>query len=303
VTGSGKRRRAALATAAAVAQLEDDDRALLPALAAHGIDAVPAVWTDEGVDWAAYDGVLVRSTWDYAPRRAQFVDWASRVEAVSTLLNTAATLAWNTDKRYLRVLAERGVPVVPTTWLEPGDEPVLPDHPELVVKPAVSAGARDSARYARDEVERARRHAGGLLAAGRTVMVQPYVTSLDRRGETALVYLGGAFSHAVRKGPLLRRGVPAPDGLYAPEDISPRQETASERRAAEAVLAALPQELAAPVYARVDLVAAGDGTPLLLELELSEPSLFLRYGAGAAAHLAASVAAHLRGHTSSRNRV
>jgi hypothetical protein len=128
------------------------------------------------------------------------------------------------------------------------------------------------------------------LTGGRAVMVQPYVTSVDADGETGMIYIDGAFSHAVRKGPLLQAPGVATDQLWALEDITPRSAAADERAVAEATLDALPWPREALLYARVDLVRGIDGAPLLLELELTEPSLFLGLEHGAAARLAEAIA-------------
>ena len=106
--------KVAIATAAELPDLDDDGPVLLAALAGRGITGEPAVWTDAGVDWAAYDLVLVRSTWDYAPLRDEFVAWAHRVGSVTRLANPADVIEWNTDKVYLRALDDAGLPVVAT---------------------------------------------------------------------------------------------------------------------------------------------------------------------------------------------
>lgn len=295
--------RIAIATAAEFPDLDEDGPVLLGALAEQHIEAEPAVWTDDEVDWSSYDLVVVRSTWDYHQRREEFLDWAHRVEAVTTLANSAQVLAWNTDKTYLRTLQQARLPVVPTDWLEPGDVFVLPETGEYVVKPAVSAGSRDTNRYrVGDHDGRAEGHASALLAAGRTVMVQPYLAKVDTDGETALFFFGGVFSHAVRKGPLLTPGMDLVAGAYAPEAIEEREPSAAEREAADQVLDALAQVAPAArqqlLYARVDLVPGADGSPTLLELELTEPSMFLVHdgtgGAASAARFAAAIGAVLR---------
>ena len=295
--------RIALATAAEFPELDEDGPALIAALAERGAEARPAIWTDHTVDWSAYDVVVVRATWDYAPRRDQFVAWAERVAAVTCIANPAPVLAWNTDKTYLRALAEAGLPVVPTDWLLPGDVFTPPVRGEYVVKPAVSAGSKDTNRYrAGEHDELAATHASGLLAAGRTVMVQPYLHHVDEAGETALLFTGGRFSPAIRKGPLLTPAMDAVSGAYKEEEIQPREPTAREREVAEAVLDALgsvaPIVGAQLTYARVDLVPDHDGEPTLLELELTEPSMFLVHdGAGgdqAAGRFADAILAALR---------
>jgi hypothetical protein len=292
--------RIAIATAAEFPDLDEDGPALLGALADRHLTAEPAVWTDPDVDWSAYDLVVVRCTWDYHERRDEFVDWGHRVEAVTRIANPAAVLAWNTDKTYLRALQEAGLPVVPTDWLEPGDVFAVPEVGEYVVKPAVSAGARDTNRYlVGDHDEVAMTHAGALLGAGRTVMVQPYLAQVDTHGETALFFFGGEYSHAVRKGPLLTPAMELVSAAYKPETIDPRDPSEAERDAAEQVLDALarvgPVPRTALLYARVDLVPGPDGTPTLLELELTEPSMFLVHDGTGGAQSAARFAAAIEG--------
>lgn len=294
--------RIALATAAGFPDLDEDGPALVAALAERGLAAEPAVWTDPDVDWSAYDLAVVRCTWDYHERRDEFVAWARRVDEQTRLANPADVLAWNTDKTYLHTLQRASLPVVPTDWLEPGDTFVVPEVGEYVVKPAVSAGSRDTNRYlAGDHDELAVAHAQELLAAGRTVMVQPYLAQVDTYGETALLFFGGRFSHAIRKGPLLTPAMQLVSSAYKEETVEPREPTEAEREAAERVLDALvavgPVAREDLVYARVDLVPGPDGSPTLLELELTEPSMFLVHdgakGADAGSRFADAIAAVL----------
>lgn len=250
------------------------------------------VWDDPSVRWDGFRLVVIRSTWDYAGRRDAFLEWCAGLPAV---LNSLAVITWNTDKTYLRALAAAGVPTVPTTWIEPGSRwgDVLLPGGHIVVKPSISSGAQNTSRYGPDEHVAARHHMERLLSEGRTAMAQPYLTSVDADGETGLIYIDGLFSHAVRKGPLLRASGVATDQLWAVEDITSRSADADERAVAEATLDALPWPRDALLYARVDLVRGGDRAPLLLELELAEPSLFLGIGFGAASRLAAAIAVRL----------
>ncbi|MHB1212345.1 MAG: ATP-grasp domain-containing protein, partial [Candidatus Nanopelagicales bacterium] len=290
----------ALATCRAFPGLDDEDRLAIPALAALGITGVPAVWDDPGIDWSAFDAVVLRETWDYVEARDAFLAWLEQVDAVTRMLNPPAVVRWNTDKRYLRVLADAGVPTVPTAFIEPGDgaagwAPPAGCH-DFVVKPAVSAGSRDTVRYATDgDLRAAREHARRLVADGRTVMVQPYLDAVDTEGETALLFLGGEFSHAIRKGALLERGVVGAKvgGLFVQEQIGPRDATPAHMAVAEAALAAVPGGPGVLLYARVDLIPDATGAPMLLELELAEPSLFLSHAPGSADRLARAVAARL----------
>ena len=292
--------RIALATAAEFPDLDDDGPALLAALESLGIAAEPVVWTDALVDYSRYDLVVVRSTWDYHHQLDEFLAWVERVAATTLLANAAPVLAWNTHKTYLRELAAAGLPVVDTTWLEPGDAFTVPAAGEYVVKPAVSAGSRNTNRYlAGDHDDLATDHVRSLLAAGRTVMVQPYLDAIDTDGETALVFFGGVFSHAVRKGPLLEPAMALVNDAYKPETMQRRDPSEAELAVAGRVLEALPSTGTGVarrdlLYARVDLVPGADGSPVLLELELTEPSMFLSYdgadGAAAAGRFAAAIA-------------
>ena len=168
----------------------------------------------------------------------------------------------------------------------------FPDAADVVVKPCVGAGSRDAQRHGRDRRAAMLAHVDRLLGAGRDVLLQPYLERVDAAGETALIHFDGSFSHAIRKGPLLRRGDGPTAELFATEDIAPRVATAAERALASSALAAIPfaQPLA---YARVDLIHDGDGTPRLLELELAEPSLFFAHAAGSARRFAEAVLARL----------
>lgn len=281
--------RIAFVTCAPVPELDPDDRLAAGALRALGVQVDAAVW-DGTADWAGYDLAVLRSTWDYAERRDEFVRWAA---AVPRLANPADVVAWNTDKTYLRELAAAGLPVVPTRWLAPGRSYRLPDRGEWVLKPSVSCGSRDTGRYDLSSPEHRRlaaRLTDRLLAAGRTVMVQPYLKAVDTVGETAVIHLGGTLSHAVRKAALLHGPHLGDNDLYRTEQIDPRAPSAAEREVAERILAAVPGGPDRLLYARVDLIPAPDGTPTLLELELTEPSLFLAYATGAPARFAAAVA-------------
>ncbi len=262
----------ALATCRAYQALDRDLPLITKAAARRGLDTEIAVWDDSSVDWPAFDRVVVRSCWDYFERRDEFLAWASQVP---NLHNSADILTWNTDKVYLRELADAGVPVIDTRWdVRRGDH--LPDSEEWVVKPSISAGSRDTARWGDPDDVYA--HSEELIAAGRVAMVQPYIPSVDNEGETALMYFGGRFSHAIRKGPLLERGEGVQQDRDQREVISPRAPTAAQLDVAEQVLAAIPSTLGTAeslAYARIDLVTDPEGAPRLIELELTEPSLFL----------------------------
>jgi glutathione synthase/RimK-type ligase-like ATP-grasp enzyme len=293
--GLSKLTDVALATCAFLPDLDEDERLLIPALAGYGVVAEPRIWDDPSIDWDDFRVVIVRSTWDYSDRRDAFLEWCARPPR---LLNSMAVIEWNTDKRYLRELADAGIPIVPTTWIAPGTEPFdIPDA-EVVVKPSVSAGARNTFRYKHGDEGFVRTHVERLRAEGRTVLLQPYVASVDAAGETGLIYIDGVLSHTIRKGPVLHAHGVATDRLWAPEEISARAPSPAERALAEATLDSLRWPRETLLYARVDLVRGDDGRPMLLELELAEPSLFLGFGDGAAERLATGIARRLGALTS-----
>ena len=293
------RQRIALVTARAARGQDEDMPPLTAALAAAGAESEIVDWDDRSADWARFDLVVPRSAWDYAERLPEFLAWAERVALLTRLVNPLPVVRWNTDKHYLGELARAGAPVVPTSYLEPGEDAgraldafLAGDAcRELVVKPAVGAGSRDARRHARTAREETLSHIGPLLDAGRSVMLQPYLESVDTRGETALMYLGGRFSHAIRKGALLPAGAPATASLFAAEEIVARAPGADELAAAERILGAVP--VGGLLYARVDLLHDAAGTPRLLELELTEPSFFLAHAPGAAQRFAAALLGHL----------
>jgi len=290
--------RVALVTAAAACGLDEDMPLLLRALDAQGLEAVEVVWDDPAVEWGGFDLVVVRSTWDYFARRDEFLAWAERVAAVSELHNPVPVLRWNSDKRYLLDLERAGVPIVPTTFFEPGGSNAVAlladDALDVIVKPAVSAGANDTARYRAGDRGAAVAHVARLQAEARVAMVQPYQRDIDERGETALLYFEGRFSHAIRKGAIFTVAPEMVGGLFAREEIRPREPSAAEREVGDAVLRAAAQALPALVqpllYARVDLVPLADGAPAVLEFEICEPSVFVAHAEGAADRFATAIA-------------
>ncbi|MGH8140240.1 MAG: ATP-grasp domain-containing protein [Steroidobacteraceae bacterium] len=285
----------ALVTARAARGLDEDEPPLRLALQAAGCEAEAAEWDDVRVDWSSFDLALLRSAWDYAERLSEFLAWVQSASTLTHVLNPLPVVRWNTDKHYLAQLSKAGVATVPSTFMEPGEaagravEQFLRVHAnaQIVVKPAVGAGSRDTQRHRRVEAGAAVAHAQRLLDANRSVLLQPYLNRVDDDGETALMYFEGRFSHAVRKGPLLPPGGDATTTLFAAETITPRTPGADELRLADQVMSAIPFDT--PLYGRIDLLRDDDGTPCLLELELTEPSLFFGHAADSAERFAAAI--------------
>ncbi len=291
--------RLALVTAITSLSRDHDMSLLQQACARAGIAAEVRAWDDGSVSWARYDAALLRSCWDYTTRLPGFLAWCDRTAVRTRLWNPPEIVRWNTDKRYLADLAADGIAVVPTAYADPDDDPLAaveallaahPDAAECVVKPTVAAGAAGARRYARAQSLAAADHLGRLLGAGRSAMLQPYLPAIDRDGETALLYFGGRYSHAIRKAALLRPDSDSPDAATRDKAISARTPGEDERRFGDGVLDALARRFgSAPLYARVDLLRDADGRPRLLELELTEPTLFLPFAEGAADRLAVAL--------------
>ncbi len=264
----------ALAAAAQWPDLLEEGPLILEALAAVGVDAATVVWNDPAVAWSSYDLVVANGAWDNIRHVAEFVSWTERLERAGVaVVNSPATLRWNLDKRYLRDLEAAGVPVVPTTWItSPG--PGELGAGEVVVKPTISGGGHQTARYEAHEHEAARRHIDALVASGGAAMVQPYEPAVDDEGEIGLVFLGGEFSHAIHKGPMIRRGAGPLDHLIDNQVIAPATASAAQVMLGHQALDAATAVVGRPTYARVDTVTGGAGTPVLLELELLDPMLF-----------------------------
>lgn len=298
--------RLALVTDVESLPIDFDMDLLINACRACGLDSEIADWTDPGVHWQSYDMVLLRSPRTYADRLQEFRDWCSRVDAVTRLHNPFSVINWGLDKRYLADLLGHGVPIVPTAYLHPGDAPaeqlraVLAAHPdcrELVVKPTVGAYSRNVGRYTRDHIDDADgalAHVDRLFADGVGVIVQPYLASIDEEGETDMIYFDGHYSHAIRKAPLLM-----PDGTVnvpTTDTRSPRVASEAERRVAAEALEAVTRifDLSEPLlYARIDLIRDRSGSPVVLELEISEPSLSLPFAGDSPDRFARAIAARL----------
>jgi O-ureido-D-serine cyclo-ligase len=287
--------RIALISARAARATEEDMPPLEAALRAGGAVTQILDWDDSSADWGAFDLALLRSPWDYTLRYAEFLRHAERIASMTRLENSLPVVRWNTDKRYLLDLERARVPVIPSQVIDPPENAARAvaqaqtnyDAAELVVKPTVGAGSRDTQRHPHDDKKAMEAHVARLLSTGRSALIQPYLPSVDQHGETALIFFAGRYSHSIRKGALLQAGGSSSQELFAKEQIEPRVPAADEMRAAEQTLAAIPFD--APLYARIDLIRGSSGEPRVLEVELTEPSLFFAHAPGSAARFADTV--------------
>jgi glutathione synthase/RimK-type ligase-like ATP-grasp enzyme len=282
----------ALVTCREALGIDYDMPLLLEAVRATGIVVDEVCWDDESIDWSTYNHIVIRSTWDYHRRYDEFMQWVRAVGAVSTISNSVDVITWNTDKHYLAEVAEMGLPVVPTVFIEPGHDDWLDQVRELltkgdvVVKPAISAGSNDTERHS--NIDTAQKHVSELLSAQRSVMLQPYMADVDVESETGLVFIDSKFSHAFAKGPLLAQAKNMSGGLYAEEEIGVRQPTAEQLLIGERAVKWLTSRFGNLLYARVDLLPTAQG-PVIIEIELAEPSLYLLLHPQAATQLAEAI--------------
>jgi hypothetical protein len=262
----------ALATCAPLPEPDLDEPLLCAALERAGIRARVLAWDDRAAPFAAARLTVLRSTWNYPHRPADFLRWAAALGP--RLLNPPPVVRWNTHKSYLDDLARAGLPVVPTRILRRGSSAVLGSlladagWPTVVVKPAISAGSLHTRRMARDELGS---HQAWLeaMVAERDMMVQPYLDSVEGYGERAIVAIDGELTHAVRKSPRFAGGE---EHVSAAVPLRPE-----ERRFARAALDLAQARFPEPrlLYGRVDVARDARGELVLMELELVEPSLFL----------------------------
>jgi glutathione synthase/RimK-type ligase-like ATP-grasp enzyme len=268
----------ALATCEELPDLDPDDQPLVDLFHKIGIEATPAIWSDSTIDWAGFDQIIVRNTWDYTNQIEEFLTWVKTHQ--SRIQNSYEIILWNSNKIYLKDLAGAGFPIVETQFVTDlrgeWEQPLIGD---FVVKPTISCGSRDTMRVRPSDpggTSRAHELIERIVSQGKTAMVQPYLMTVDEIGETALLFIGGEYSHAIRKGPLLVPNMEGEKehGLFVKEDISPREPKPEQRELATAVMDYVSQRFGSPLYARVDLLEDSQGKPVILELELVEPSMF-----------------------------
>lgn len=293
----------ALVTAREARGHDKDLQPVFDALVARGVEVEIHDWDDAAVDWKQFAAAIVRSPWDYHRRYSEFATWLDRVSTLTELHNRAEVVKWNTDKMYLAEFATAGVPVIPThfvTSVEQLDAEKLDTvnsqlqqmlEGDVVVKPTVSAGSNNTERL-RNDFTQAQNFVREVLAMGKTAMVQPYQKSIDDAHETALVYFNGEISHAFRKGPILSSGHNIKNGLFVVEDIGSRSASTDEQKVGNQVMQFLLKRWGEmSLYARVDLVPNDHGAPVVIEVEMAEPSFFFHTADGSAERFAEAVIA------------
>ncbi len=247
-----------------------DDEALIAVLAKHGVHAQRIPWDEKGVDWKTFDKVIVRTTWDYFTRCAEFLTTIQKIGRETELWNSAKTITWNANKKYLIEMEKQGVPVVPTALVEKATPERVAEvangrgWKEFVAKPTESGGALSTFLFPRDFARRAEINE----AHSKEFIVQPFIPSVGTEGEWAFHFFRGQYEYSILKT--------AAKGDFRVQSIHgawERQETADPKDVAVAkkVLDSLDEPT---LYARVDMVRDASGKLLLMELELIEPHLY-----------------------------
>lgn len=273
-----------------------EDAHLERAFAALGAGTERVAWSDPAIDWPGFDALLIRQTWDYFERFAEFRAWLDRIEGRVRVVNPVDVIRWNADKRYLVDLAADGVATVATRVVPrgAGAEPLAAvmdgaGWDEVVIKPAVSGAGRETYRIRRRDAAD-REPLWQSRIAAESMLVQPFAPAILESGEVSLVVIDGEATHAVRK-------IAAPGEFRVQDDhggaVHPHVPEPAERALAERAIARAVGRTGSEIaYARVDLVDTPAG-PEVMELELIEPELFLRQRPEAADRLARAVLATL----------
>ena len=236
------------------------------------IDLVFANWNDKSIAWESFDAAVIRSAWDYVPVRDEFLEFAKNVETKTKLFNSYEVMKWNTNKTYLSILENKGVPIIPTKFANNLDEALsaikwaFEKASAVAIKPTVGAGARLAGKASTEDeaIEYVKR----ILEAKRTVIIQPYISSVDDEGEKAVIVINGEISHAAKKVPALTKG--------GHGDAAGQIEITTEMKAIVKTISNAVSEWNDLLFARVDVVRM-DEKLVLMELELTEPWLFMQF--------------------------
>jgi hypothetical protein len=286
--------RVAIATCKNLPGWEIDDQPFLNLLKLRA-DVSMCAWTDVSIDWAVFDCVLVRTTWDYSERIDEFRDWVKRVGRVTRILNPSGWLEWNCNKWYLRDLEQEGIHIAPTQWLtHTGDVSLAqavalsPQINRWFLKPTIGASSSNTLRFSLDEVPDAEAFLLGLLPEY-DFMLQPYLDSVESFGEVSLLYIGGNLTHSVRKVPVAGDYRVQDDYGAHDEPYAPSLELEHFGAAILTAAARVQSGLEPLLYARLDFLKDHEDRFVLNELELIEPSLFFRHGPAAPQALVTSL--------------
>jgi len=266
----------------------NEDNCVKLALESLGLKVGRLAWDDADFDWSTTKFILFRSTWDYFERFTEFSTWLKMVSKETRLINSEKIIRWNMDKHYLKELQQKGVPIIPTFYIEKGSKTTLKDiykeinWADTILKPCISGGARHTYKLNEGNLEQHEIVFQKLISA-EAMMLQPFQHSIIKKGEVSLIIINGTYTHAVLKV--------AKKGDFRVQDdwggtvhiYTPSKE---EIEFAENAIKAC---IEFPIYARVDITTDNDGNLAIVELELIEPELWFRNNKNAADLLAISI--------------
>lgn len=282
----------AIATRHDLPDWEQDDQPFFNALSHADIQYAVVPW-DSDTRWDDYDLCLIRTTWDYQERFAEFTEWIKTVSQQTQLCNPESVIHWNSHKSYLRELEQNGIQIAPSVWLNKGQS--IDIHSIMAekgwqqgfIKPLIGANARECCRFDNSEqgLATAQAHIDRLIS-NEDLVLQPYLSTVETFGETSGIFFNNQFSHGTRKIPV--QGDFRVQDDYGAKDY-PYQLNNTEIELANKAIAYvsahyLPAGQDQLLYARIDFLHDAEGTPYLNEMELIEPSLFFRHGGTKACH-------------------
>lgn len=254
--------------------MEEENARLLKFLQSKGLEVSEEIWDDASVDWAGFDLVLLKAPWDYFDKYEKFLAWLDLLDQLKVrLLNPSRLVRWNSDKHYLKEIEASGLAVIPFELLEKGEEPLLEpwfdyfSADKLIVKPAVSGGAKNTFSFTREEAKGISLKLLPFLKE-EAFLVQPFMPQIQEEGEWSFMYFNGRFSHSLLKK--AKRGDFRVQNVHG-GSIHPQKASAALQEQADAYVSAFAKEC---LYARVDGLQK-DGKFYLMELELIEPFLYL----------------------------
>ncbi len=267
-------------------------RLLKEALERIGLSVERTYWDDPNYNWSQTRAVVFRTIWDYFERFETFWPWLQSIQTQTQIINSMKLIEWNIDKAYLFDLAQCGIPIVPSILIKKGQFQKLSeiakkcDWTDLVVKPTISGGGYLTYKYGYTDLERYQAQFDALVTE-RDMLVQGYVSSITEKGEASLMVFGGEFTHSILKR--------AKVGDFRVQDdfggtVHPYQQTPAEVALAKRVMKQCPE---LPIYGRVDLVWDNQDRPMVSELEIIEPELWVRKAPWSADIFAKAIASQL----------
>lgn len=252
----------------------DEDAILLSFLKKKGLNIHEEIWTDEQVTWENYTHLLIKSPWDYFDKYEQWTQWLNHIKSLNLIvINPLKTIEWNSDKHYLKEIENDGLKTTPTQFIEKGASSDIKTFfdffatPELVVKPSVSGGSKNTMRFNAENVAEIQELLNGFLKQ-EAYMVQPFIEEIANEGEWSFLFFNGKFSHS-----LIKKAKAGDFRVqhYLGGTIHPQ---IPSKQQIEAIQPYVYQFAKGCLYARVDGFYR-NGEFYLMELELIEPFLFL----------------------------